>query len=232
MRYHDAKSGGRGREGAGAGGGRGRASGDSATSAATAGRAAGETALGEKILLDRYALKDPSMRSLAIGDVVVVCVDTKTGQREVGTAMSISDDTVSVRLRDGEEVTAPLANVDKPLETSAAQVRERVARGIAAVEAADQRKVWEQRFGWLLEDWRFVPGGRILSAAGTEQQLTYYNCYVIPSPRDSRQGIVATLSSMMEIMSRGGGVGINISSLRPRHSHVRGVNGRSSGAVI
>ena len=76
-----------------------------------------------------------------------------------------------------------------------------------------------------------MPGGRILTAAGTDQQLTFYNCYVVPSPRDSRHGIVATLSQMMEIMSRGGGVGINISSLRPRHAYVRGVNGRSSGAV-
>ncbi len=40
-----------------------------------------------------------------------------------------------------------------------------------------------------------------------------------------------TLSQMMEIMSRGGGVGINVSSLRPRYSYVKGVNGRSSGAV-
>jgi ribonucleoside-diphosphate reductase alpha chain len=56
-------------------------------------------------------------------------------------------------------------------------------------------------------------------------------CYVIPSPQDSRQGIVTTLGQMIEIMSRGGGVGINISSLRPQRAIVRGVNGRSSGAV-
>ncbi len=83
----------------------------------------------------------------------------------------------------------------------------------------------------MLDDWRFVPGGRILTAAGTEQQLTFFNCYVIPSPQDSRRGIVDTLSQMMEIMSRGGGVGINLSSLRPRHAYVKGVNGRSSGSV-
>ncbi|HZB94631.1 MAG TPA: LAGLIDADG family homing endonuclease, partial [Herpetosiphonaceae bacterium] len=59
----------------------------------------------------------------------------------------------------------------------------------------------------------------------------FFNCYVVPSPRDSRRGIVDTLSKMMEIMSRGGGVGINLSSLRPRHAYVKGVNGRSSGAV-
>ena len=75
------------------------------------------------------------------------------------------------------------------------------------------------------------PGGRILTGAGTDQNLTYYNCYVIPSPNDSREGIMDTLTQMTEIMSRGGGVGINLSSLRPHHAYVRGVNGRSSGSV-
>ena len=56
-------------------------------------------------------------------------------------------------------------------------------------------------------------------------------CYVLPNPRDSREGIVETLGQMIEIMSRGGGVGINVSSLRPSRAPVRGVNGRSSGAV-
>src|SRR5690606_6183040 len=60
---------------------------------------------------------------------------------------------------------------------------------------------------------------------------TFYNCFVLPSPKDSRGGIIETLRQMTEIMSRGGGVGINISSLRPRHGYVKGVNGRSSGSV-
>jgi ribonucleoside-diphosphate reductase alpha chain len=83
----------------------------------------------------------------------------------------------------------------------------------------------------MLDDWKFVPAGRILAAAGTDQELTFYNCYVVPSPKDSRGGIIETLRQMTEIMSRGGGVGINVSSLRPRHAYVKGVNGRSSGAV-
>ncbi len=188
--------------------------------------------LGEKIFLDRYALKDGSKQSLAVGDTVIVCVDLKTGQREIGTVHSLSNGVATIELRDGAMVERAVEHLDKPLEVFPEQMMERVARGIASVETSEEKRAeWERKFRWLLDGWKFVPGGRILTAAGTEQQLTLYNCYVISSPRDSRKGIVDTLSQMMEIMSRGGGVGINISSLRPRHAYVKGVNGRSSGSV-
>jgi ribonucleoside-diphosphate reductase alpha chain len=188
--------------------------------------------LGEKIFLDRYALKDMTKRSLAVGDTVIVCVDQKTRQREIGTVRVLANGRASVELRDGTVTEQGIEDVDKPLETEPGQMMDRVARGIAAIETEiEKRELWEANFRWLLDDWKFVPGGRILTAAGTDQQLTFFNCYVVPSPKDSRRGIVDTLSQMMEIMSRGGGVGINLSSLRPRHAYVKGVNGRSSGAV-
>jgi len=187
--------------------------------------------LGEKIFLDRYALKDIRKETITVGDTVIVAVDTKTGQREVGALESLQDGSAVVELRNGEHLTLPLEHVDKPLETEPEQMMERVARAIAIHEVEEQQKAWEERFRWLLDEWRFVPGGRILGGAGTDQNLTYYNCYVIPSPVDSREGIMQTLTQMTEIMSRGGGVGINLSSLRPHHAYVKGVNGRSSGSV-
>ncbi len=189
------------------------------------------TDLGEKIFLDRYALKDMTKAKLTVGDMVVVCVNTETGQRETGTVAELSGNDVVVVLRDGERISRAMEHVDRPLETHPDQLQARVAHGVAAVEPADRREQWEANFRWLQNGWKFVPGGRILSAAGTDQNLTYYNCYVIPSPHDSRNGIIRTLSQMTEIMSRGGGVGINLSTLRPRYAYVRGVNGRSSGAV-
>lgn len=188
--------------------------------------------LGQKIFLDRYALKDMRKRTLGVGDMVIVCVDPKTGQREIGEVrtMDIAGGRVTVELRGGTIIDCLQEHVSKPIETHPEQMMERVARGIAAVEG-ERAQQWYQNFRWLLDGWKFVPAGRILTAAGTDQQLTFYNCYVIPSPKDSRLGIVNTLSEMMEIMSRGGGVGINVSSLRPRHSYVKGVNGRSSGSV-
>ncbi len=68
------------------------------------------------------------------------------------------------------------------------------------------------------EDHSFISAGVVVS-----------NCYVIPSPDDSRQGILDNLKLMTEIMARGGGVGINLSTLRPRGSYIKTVNGTASG---
>jgi ribonucleoside-diphosphate reductase alpha chain len=68
------------------------------------------------------------------------------------------------------------------------------------------------------EDHSFISAGIVVS-----------NCYVIPSPEDSRQGILDNLKTMTEIMARGGGVGINLSTLRPRGSYIKTVNGTASG---
>lgn len=190
--------------------------------------------LGEKIFLDRYAVKDIKRESLSVGDTVIVLVNPKTGQREIGTidSLDLEKREAKVRMRDGSLETRVIEHIDKPLETVPEQMFDRIAKHIASVEeTADKQAEWENKFRLLMDDWKYVPAGRIFTGAGTGQNLTFYNCYVIPSPKDSRQGIFETLGQMAEIMSRGGGVGINVSSLRPRYSYVKGVNGRSSGSV-
>jgi len=107
----------------------------------------------------------------------------------------------------------------------------RVSWGIAQHEKPKQRKKWEKAFYGVMSDFKFVPGGRILSGAGTDYQVTYFNCFVIPSPKDSREGILESLKQLVEIQSRSGGVGLNLSSLRPRGARVKKVNGISSGPV-
>ena len=190
--------------------------------------------LGEKIFLDRYAVKDIKRESLAVGDTVIVLVNPKTGQREIGVLDSLDTEKreAVVKMRDGSLETRAIEHIDKPLETVPEQMFERIAKHIASVEATTEKQnEWEQKFRFMMDDWKYVPAGRIFTGAGTGQNLTFYNCYVIPNPKDSRQGIFETLGQMAEIMSRGGGVGINVSSLRPRYSYVKGVNGRSSGSV-
>ncbi|MCK9369503.1 adenosylcobalamin-dependent ribonucleoside-diphosphate reductase [Candidatus Dojkabacteria bacterium] len=190
--------------------------------------------LGEKIFLDRYAIKDAKKETLTVGDTVVVCVNLKTGQREIAIIESIDQNAreVSVKLRDGTSEVHSIDHIDKPLETKPEQMFARIAKHIASVEKTPELQVkWEQNFLELMNDWKYVPAGRIFTGAGTGQALTFYNCYVIPSPKDSRGGIFETLRQMAEVMSRGGGVGINVSTLRPRYAYVKGVNGRSSGSV-
>lgn len=117
-----------------------------------------------------------------------------------------------------------------PVEAQPEEMWRRIAKGVAENEKNPKlRKEWEEKFYQAMLDFAFVPGGRILSGAGTGYKVTYYNCFVIPSPKDSRGGILETLKQMVEIMARGGGVGINLSSLRPRGHRVKKVNGFSSG---
>ncbi|MDZ7728425.1 MAG: adenosylcobalamin-dependent ribonucleoside-diphosphate reductase [Dehalococcoidia bacterium] len=109
---------------------------------------------------------------------------------------------------------------------------DRVARAVAEHESDEAtQEEWKGKFRSLLDGFRYLPGGRITAAMGTDAGVTAQNCYVIPSPHDSRQGIMKALNEWVEIQSRGGGVGVNMSSLRPRGNSVQGVNGTSSGPV-
>ncbi|WP_423774838.1 adenosylcobalamin-dependent ribonucleoside-diphosphate reductase [Aneurinibacillus aneurinilyticus] len=192
--------------------------------------------LQEKIFLDRYALKDPNGRNANIGDTVIVLLDEGTKahnqQKAVGKVAYLYEDDVAVILRDGSAKHVPYENVQIALETTPEQMFDRVSKAIASVEQTpEKREEWTKKFRDALDDWKLIPGGRIAAGAGASDELTLYNCYVIPSPHDSRGGIMKTLTQMTEIMSRGGGVGINLSSLRPKNAPVIAVNGASSGSV-
>lgn len=120
----------------------------------------------------------------------------------------------------------------EPTEFIPEEMWQRVAAGIAQMEKTHAlRKHWAKEFYRAMEGFKFVPAGRILSGAGTGYEVTFFNCYVIPSPKDSRQGIMDNISHTVEIQARGGGVGINLSSLRPNGARVKKVNGTSSGPV-
>jgi len=190
--------------------------------------------LSEKIFLDRYALKNADTSGAKVGDTVLVLTkdDPKFPAKEVGEIISRDGHTVKVRTRSGEVVESPVEKLTLNVEKTPEEMWDRLAGAMASVEATpEKKKEWTEKFRYILDDWKLVPGGRIAAGADASDELTLFNCYVIPSPHDSRGGIMSTLSEMTEIMSRGGGVGINLSSLRPRRSVVKGVNGSSSGAV-
>jgi len=119
--------------------------------------------------------------------------------------------------------------VGKPIEKTPEPMWKRIAKSVASIEKRENQKKYEKEFYFAMKGFKYIPGGRILAGAGTGYEVTFYNCFVIPSPKDARDGILETLKQMVEIMARGGGVGINLSSLRPRGNRVKKVNGFSSG---
>lgn len=190
--------------------------------------------LSEKIFLDRYAWKDADSNNAKVGDVVLVLTkdDPKFPTKEVGEIVKREGRKVTVKTRKGELVESDVEKLTLTIEKTPEEMWDRLAAAMSSVEATPElQEEWRGKFREILDDWKLVPGGRIAAGAGASDELTLFNCYVIPSPKDSRGGIMETLSEMTEIMARGGGVGINLSSLRPRRAIVRGVNGSSSGAV-
>lgn len=189
------------------------------------------------VMLDRYALKDFSLKTLAVGDVVVVTIkdDPKYPQRGYGVVEAFDDVDVTVRLDEyfngGETIVRSRSFVDKPLEMTQEQISRRVARGVAESEDESVRQYWRDEFAELMALTDLVPAGRIDFGAGNIADVTWINCFVIPSPADSLEGIMKHALENSKIMQKGGGVGSDTSTLRPRAARVISVNGASSGSV-
>ena len=201
------------------------------------------------VMIDRYAFKDTEKITLTVGDFVVLTIkeDPKFPARGMGfvkaidwerkTADILVDEEYRSALDVPEEIetgliTRPLDIIEKPLEVFYEQIAKRNATGLASVEKTEEkRQEWFEKFYKELSNLNFVPAGRVLYGAGAGTDVTYFNCYVMPFVPDSREGISEHRKQVMEIMSRGGGVGTNGSTLRPRNTLARGVNGKSSGSV-
>ncbi|TDL34609.1 vitamin B12-dependent ribonucleotide reductase [Jeotgalibacillus sp. S-D1] len=201
------------------------------------------------VMLDRYAFKDTEKKTLRTGDFVVLTIreDPKFPARGLGYIQSINSEKREANVLIEEEfrnsldtpkeietgiVNRSLDVIEKPLEVFYEQIALRNATGLASVEKTEeQRRIWTQKFYEELSSMNFVPAGRVLYGAGAKTDVTFFNCYVMPFVKDSREGISDHRKQVMEIMSRGGGVGTNGSTLRPRNTLARGVNGKSSGSV-
>src|SRR5256712_2605945 len=124
----------------------------------------------------------------------------------------------------------------KEQEASVDDVRRRVARALAQAESEDRRAHWERRFLQAQEE-GFIPAGRINSAADLQLQATLINCFVEPvgdsisEVVDGKPGIYTALQEAAETMRRGGGVGYDFSSIRPKGAEVKGTHSRASGPV-
>jgi ribonucleoside-diphosphate reductase alpha chain len=140
-------------------------------------------------------------------------------------------DNDSLRARIFYEKYALRNSENEPVEALPDQMWKRLAGALASTETPERREEWKRNFLWLLTDFRFVPGGRILHAIGNPNKVTALNCYVIPSPHDSIAGIYRTAQELAETFKRGGGCGVDISTLRPKDSPAHNAARVSSGAV-
>ena len=117
----------------------------------------------------------------------------------------------------------------QPVDTSIEDSWRRVARDLARVEAEPAK--WEDRFYAALEDFKFLPAGRILAGAGTGRAVTLFNCFVMGTIPDSMGGIFDMLKEAALTMQQGGGIGYDFSTIRPRGAEVKGVAADASGPL-
>ena len=116
-----------------------------------------------------------------------------------------------------------------PIDVTIEDSWRRVARALAAPENDPER--WEVRFSQALEDFRFLPGGRILAGAGTGRRVTLFNCFVMGNVEDDLGSIFSHLREAALTMQQGGGIGYDFSSLRPKGAPVKGVGADASGPL-
>ena len=116
-----------------------------------------------------------------------------------------------------------------PLDATVEETWRRVARDLASVEADPAR--WEGRFHAALEDFRFLPAGRIMAGAGTGRSVTLFNCFVMGTIPDSMAGIFEALKEAALTMQQGGGIGYDFSTIRPKGAEVKGVAADASGPL-
>ena len=116
-----------------------------------------------------------------------------------------------------------------PAEASIEDSWRRVAAALAEPEA--DRDTWSRAFCAAMEDFRFLPAGRILAGAGTRRAVTLFNCFVMGVIPDDMGGIFAHLREAALTMQQGGGIGYDFSTLRPKGAPVRGVGADASGPL-
>ena len=111
------------------------------------------------------------------------------------------------------------APVDKTIEDT----WRRVATALAEPELPALRAEWAARFATALDNFRFLPAGRVVAGAGSGRNVTLFNCFVMGTIPDDMSGIFTHLREAALTMQQGGGIGYDFSTLRPKGAPVKGV---------
>ena len=118
-----------------------------------------------------------------------------------------------------------------PGETKWAERAKVIAKVIASAEKDEDKEKIEKVFYESIGSGDFIPGGRIIFGAGRNRgQHNLLNCYVI-IPEDTVDSIGKTVQDMYKISCAGGGVGFNVSKIRPQGDDIGSVPNSAPGAV-
>ncbi|CAK4820381.1 unnamed protein product [Aphanomyces euteiches] len=124
--------------------------------------------LSEKIFLDRYALKDADTSNTKVGDLVLALTkdDVKFPAKEVGEVIQREGNQVSIKLRSGDIIETTIEKLTLTKEKTPEELWNRLAGAMASVETTpEKQKEWTDKFNYVLQDWKLVPGGRIAAVA-------------------------------------------------------------------
>jgi len=88
-----------------------------------------------------------------------------------------------------------------------------------------------EKFNAILKNQRFLPGGRVQSAAGSYRRVTAFNCFVMQKVPDDLMGIMEVAKQAAKTMQLGGGVGYDFSSIRPKGARIKSLGSQASGPV-
>ncbi|MBT4018429.1 MAG: adenosylcobalamin-dependent ribonucleoside-diphosphate reductase [Alphaproteobacteria bacterium] len=101
----------------------------------------------------------------------------------------------------------------------------------ALSQAEEDPATWTTRFNEALDDFKFLPAGRIIAGSGTGRDVTLFNCFVMGTVPDDMAGIFENLKEAALTMQQGGGIGYDFSTIRPKGARVKGVGADASGPL-
>src|SRR5215471_10820534 len=121
------------------------------------------------------------------------------------------------------------AGAREPVDRTIEDTWRRVATALAVNERDPTH--WAERFYAAIDDFKFLPAGRVVAGAGSAREVTLFNCFVMGAIPDDMGGIFAHLREAALTMQQGGGIGYDFSTLRPRGAPVKGVGADASGPL-
>src|SRR5580692_8459564 len=121
------------------------------------------------------------------------------------------------------------AGMREPIDKTIEDTWRRVATALA--EPEKDPGMWGQRFYEAMDDFQFLPAGRVVAGAGSARDVTLFNCFVMGAIPDDMGGIFAHLREAALTMQQGGGIGYDFSTLRPKGTLVKGVGADASGPL-